>query len=75
MKKIIEEQQNGKDRAEYSKELIDKLSNILTKEFGKGFTSTNLKQMHQFYLSYSKGQTPSNNSEQKGQTLSLTVSN
>lgn len=69
-RKIVEEQQNGKDRAEYGKELIDELSNILTKEFGKGFSSTNLKQMRQFYLSYSKGQTPSDDSEQKGQTLS-----
>ena len=54
---IVEEQQNGKERAKYGKELIDELSNTLTKEFGKGFSSTNLKQMRQFYLSYSKGQT------------------
>ena len=67
---IVEEQQNGKERAEYGKELIDELSNTLTKEFGKGFSSTNLKQMRQFYLSYSKGQTLSDDSEQKGQTLS-----
>ncbi len=66
---IVEEQQNGKERAEYGKELIDELSNTLTKEFGKGFSSTNLKQMRQFYLSYSKGQTLSDDSEQKGQTL------
>lgn len=67
---IVEEQQNGKDRAEYGKELIDELSNTLTMEFGKGFSSTNLKQMRQFYLSYSKGQTLSDDSKQKGQTLS-----
>lgn len=67
---IVEEQQNGKNRAEYGKELIDELSNTLTKEFGKGFSGTNLKQMRQFYLSYSKGQSLSDDSKQKGQTLS-----
>jgi len=67
---IVEEEQGGKERAEYGKELIDELSNTLSKEFGKGFSSTNLKQMRQFYLSYSKGQTLSDDSEKKGQTLS-----
>ncbi len=65
---IVEEQQNGKDRAEYGKELINELSKTLTKEFGKGFSSTNLKQMRQFFLSYSKGQTLSDDSKQKRQT-------
>lgn len=67
---IVEEQQNGKDRAGYGKELINQLSGTLTKEFGKGFSSTNLKQMRQFYLVYSKGQTLTDELETKRQTLS-----
>lgn len=58
-RKLVEEEQGGKDRAEYGKELIKGLSKKLTKEFGKGFSETNLKQMKTFYLVYRKGQTPS----------------
>lgn len=58
-KAIVEEEQRGKQRAEYGKQLLKGLSNRLSDEFGKGFSLTNLKQMRQFYLIYSKGQTPS----------------
>ncbi len=54
---IVEEEQNGKERAEYGKQLLNELSLRLTAEFGKGFSTTNLKQMRQFYLTYSKSQT------------------
>ncbi|MEA2081684.1 MAG: DUF1016 N-terminal domain-containing protein, partial [Elusimicrobiota bacterium] len=47
---IIEEEQKGKKRAQYGKALITKLSDDLTKEFGKGFSDRNLRQMRQFYL-------------------------
>jgi predicted nuclease of restriction endonuclease-like (RecB) superfamily len=50
---IVEEEQKGKIRAEYGKELLKGLSDKLTAEFGKGFSITNLKQMRQFYLTYS----------------------
>ncbi|MDD2987291.1 PDDEXK nuclease domain-containing protein [Flavobacterium sp.] len=56
---IIEEEQAGKSKAEYGQNLILELSNKLTTEFGKGFSTTNLKQMRTFYLTYSKGQTVS----------------
>lgn len=56
---IVEEEQGGKERADYGEKIIQELSKILTKEFGKGFSTTNLKQMRQFYLVYSIGQTPS----------------
>lgn len=58
-KMIIEEEQKGKERAEYGQQLIEELSIRLLNEFGKGFSSTNIKQMRSFYLSYSKGQTAS----------------
>ena len=56
---IVEEEQNGKSKAEYGQSLITELSHKLTTEFGKGFSTTNLKQMRTFYLTYSKGQTVS----------------
>ena len=51
---IVEEEQNGKDRAEYGKQLLKGLSQQLTEEFGKGFSIRNLEQIRQFYLIYSK---------------------
>ena len=56
-KQIIEEEQNGKDRAEYGSYLIKELSSRLTSEFGKGFTASNLKMMRQFYLAFPIGHT------------------
>ena len=53
---IVEEEQSGKERADYGKKLIKSLSVKLTKEFGKGFSATNLKQMKSFYIAYGKGQ-------------------
>ena len=60
---IVEEEQNGKDRAEYGKSLLQELSKTLTREFGKGFSETNLKQMRQFYFAYSISQTLSDESK------------
>ena len=56
-KQIVEEEQNGKDRAEYGSYLIKELSSRLTSEFGKGFTASNLKMMRQFYLAFPIGHT------------------
>lgn len=39
----------------YGKGLLKFLSGKLTKEFGKGFTAANLKNMRQFYLTFPKG--------------------
>ncbi|MDL2256750.1 PDDEXK nuclease domain-containing protein [Bacteroidales bacterium OttesenSCG-928-I14] len=54
---IVEEEQNGNERADYGKQLITDISKRLTVEFGKGFSKTNIKQMRQFYIVYTKGQT------------------
>lgn len=51
-KMIVEEEQQGDNRAAYGKYLLQTLSDYLTKQFGKGFSVTNLKQMRQFYLTY-----------------------
>lgn len=55
-KRIVQEEQNGQERADYGKYLIKELSKYLTKQFGKGFSITNLKQMRQFYLIYTNDQ-------------------
>ncbi len=51
-KLIVDEEQNGKERAEYGKQILKELSNKLTKEFGKGFSEDNLSNMRKFYLTY-----------------------
>ncbi len=56
---IVEDEQKGFERAEYGKETLKNLSVRLTKEFGKGFSATNLKQMKNFYLAYKISQTVS----------------
>jgi len=52
----IMEAQEGQ-RAEYGTGLIKYLAERLTKEFGKGFTQTNLKYMRQFYATFPIGHT------------------
>ena len=49
-RRIVQEEQRGKDRAAYGKEVIKALSNRLAEEFGNGFSPSNLKSMRQFYL-------------------------
>jgi len=56
-KQIVQEEQNGKHRAKYGSALIKGLSKKLTLEFGKGFTSTNLKMMRQFYNAFPNSHT------------------
>ena len=53
-KRIVEEEQKGEKHAEYGKQLVENISKILTKEFGKGLSFTNLTQMRKFYIIYSK---------------------
>lgn len=56
---IIEEEQKGKNRAEYGKKLLKGLSTKLTKDFGRGYSVDNLENMRRFYLTYSKSETVS----------------
>lgn len=53
---IVEEEQHGQNRAAYGKQIVQELSNYLAEKFGKGFSTTNLKQMRQFYIIYSQDQ-------------------
>ena len=51
---IVEYEQEGKDRAEYGKALLENISEMLTAKFGNGWSVANLRAMRQFYVSYSK---------------------
>ena len=61
---IVEEEQRGKNKAEYGEYLIKYLSEKLTNDFGKGFSNDNLERMRLFYLTY----------KNQGVTISATVS-
>lgn len=49
---IVEDEQQGKERAEYGKQVLKELSEQLTDDFGKGFSVDNLQNMRQFYQAY-----------------------
>ena len=49
---IIEEEQNGDNRAEYGKYIIKNLSSFLTEHYGKGYSVDNLKLIRRFYIIY-----------------------
>ena len=51
-REIVEEEQKGKQRAEYGATIIEELSQKLTVEYGQGFNKTNLWYMKQFYLAF-----------------------
>ncbi len=55
-KLIVEDEQKGKEKAEYGAETLKNLSNELTKEFGRGFSVQNLENMRLFYNVYSKNE-------------------
>ncbi len=48
-KRIADEELQGENRAEYGKEVINRLANHLTNLYGKGFSKSNLYQFVQFY--------------------------
>ena len=50
--RIVEQEQNGASRAEYGKHVIEVASAALTKEFGKGFSETNITNFKKFYLKF-----------------------
>lgn len=49
---IVEDEQQGEARAEYGKAVLKNLSTSLTDEFGKGFDTSNLRNMRLFYLAF-----------------------
>jgi predicted nuclease of restriction endonuclease-like (RecB) superfamily len=51
-RRIVQQEQHGKDRAAYGKEVLKALAERLTGEFGEGFSKSNLEYMRRFYLAY-----------------------
>ncbi len=51
-RRIVEHEQQGEDRAEYGTALLKELSKKLSKEFGRGFSRSNLEYMRKFYIMY-----------------------
>ncbi|MCX5644481.1 MAG: PDDEXK nuclease domain-containing protein [Phycisphaerae bacterium] len=58
-RRIVEHEQGGKQRAEYGRELLVRLGEDLTKQYGRGFSWRNLYQMRLFYQGWEILQTPS----------------
>lgn len=60
--RIVEQEQQGKTRAQYGKYVVSLASKTLTAEYGKGFSVSNLKSFRKFYIEFKTlaiGQTPS----------------
>ena len=47
--RIVEQEQQGKARADYGKRIIEEASKILTENFGSGFSETQLRNCRKFY--------------------------
>jgi hypothetical protein len=60
---IVEDEQKGKNQANYGEHTLINLSFKLKDEFGRGFSVQNLENMRTFYMTYNK-------IYQKSQTLS-----
>ena len=54
-RRIVEHEQAGRHRADYGKELIQRLSTSLTARFGRGFGVVQLSLMRQLFLTFPKG--------------------
>ena len=52
-RRIVEEEQQGKARADYGKHIIELASKSLTEEFGRGFSETQVRNYRKFYLAFS----------------------
>lgn len=53
-KYIVEEEQQGKQRAEYGKQVLKMLSALLTETYGDGWSVEQLTLIRKFYMTYSK---------------------
>jgi predicted nuclease of restriction endonuclease-like (RecB) superfamily len=51
-REIVEEEQLGRHRADYGKQLVEELSLRLQDDFGKGYSALNLWLFRRFYLEY-----------------------
>ena len=54
-REIVQVEQGGKQRAGYGERVVEGLARRLSGRFGKGFRVPNLRNMRQFFLTYSRG--------------------
>lgn len=72
-KRIVEQEQHGRARAEYGKRIIELASEALTAEYGRGYSLTQIKNFKKFYLLFRDlniQRTPPSESMRIGQTAS-----
>lgn len=73
-RRIVEQEQKGENRAEYGKRIAVIASEILTNEYGQGYSLTNIKNFRRFYIEfqdYTIGQTLSDQSEKTHSIASI----
>jgi predicted nuclease of restriction endonuclease-like (RecB) superfamily len=73
-REIVEYEQQGKEKAEYGSELLDRISKDLKMKYGKGFSRRNVLDMRRFYLVFRKWQTVSAKLSWSHYTLLLSLS-
>lgn len=49
-RRIVEQEQNGLQRADYGKHIVEVVSQTLTAEYGKGYSKTNISNFRRFYV-------------------------
>lgn len=49
-RRIVEQEQNGLQRADYGKHIVEVVSQTLTAEYGKGYSKTNISNFRRFYM-------------------------
>jgi predicted nuclease of restriction endonuclease-like (RecB) superfamily len=73
-RRIVEAQQEGKRRAGYGEQLIERLSSDLTARFGRGFGVNNLENMRRFFLAYPASEISQTLSGKSGKELPGSIS-
>jgi len=73
-RRIVEDEQGGKARAEYGEMLLQRLAQDLTAQFGRGFSYPNLNKFRQFYLTYPQERILSTPPRESGAPILSTVS-
>lgn len=72
---IVEEEQEGHEKAVYGKQTLKNISEQLVEKFGAGFSERNLRNMRQFFLTYSeKTLSPEPKTEEKPGSIWQTLS-
>jgi predicted nuclease of restriction endonuclease-like (RecB) superfamily len=57
-KQIVEQEQKGKDYADFGTFILSELSKKLTAEFGKGYSKRNLELIRKFYVTFKNAKSP-----------------